>query len=428
MSVLHRIVIVGGGAGGLELATQLGHRLGKSSKAQITLVDQKLTHIWKPLLHEIAAGTLNPHQEETNYFVHAAQHHYQFILGTLIGIDRTQKKIQLQAPQFSKKEQPPKQIDVDYDTLVLALGSTSNDFHTEGVKQHCHFLDSLPQATVFHQDLLHLYLEAQNQPQSRALNIAIIGAGATGVELAAELYQAKQTFAQYGLNRIDPQLVRITLIEAADRILPALSQQISRHTQAQLERFGIEVLTQHRVAKVDEEQVYFAAGNPLEAEIKVWAAGIQAPEIFKQWEDFEKDHLHRLKVYATLQTYTDPNIFAFGDCAHCQPKADEPVLGPRAQVASQQASFLVRALSQRVNGKPLPMFKFSDKGSLISLSQHTAVGELLGRVNVQGMVAKSMYVSLYRLHQATIHGYTHAGVLTAKDMLGRKIGPKIKLH
>ncbi|OTG77574.1 FAD-dependent oxidoreductase [Acinetobacter terrae] len=428
MSNLHKIVIVGGGVGGLELATQLGNTLGRTNKAKITLIDQKLTHIWKPLLHEIAAGTINPHAEETNYFAHASKHHYEFVLGSLIDLDQSTKQIILETVQLSRPDQTQKNLRLDYDTLIIAVGSTSNDFNTEGVKQHCHFLDSRKQADVFQQNLLHLYLEAQNHETTRALNIAIIGAGATGIELTAELFQAKQTFFKYGLNKIDPKNVNITVIEAADRILPALSETIAKHTSHQLKQFGITVLTQHRVAKVDDDKVYFVDGTSIDAELKVWAAGIKAPAVLEQLKGFEKDNLHRLKVYATLQTLSDPNVFAFGDCAHCQPVADEPVLGPRAQVASQQASFLVDAMKARIQGKPQPMFKFSDKGSLVSLSHNKAVGELLGQVNVQGFIAKSMYISLYRLHQAAIHGYTHVGLLTAKDFVTRKTGPKIKLH
>lgn len=425
----HKIVIVGGGAGGLELATQLGQSLGKSGKAHITLVDQKLTHIWKPLLHEIAAGTLNPHQKEINYFAHAAANHYEFVLGTFKNIDREAQQILVETDYFSKKAQPKKNRNIDYDTLVLALGSTSNDFNTAGVKEFCHYLDSREQADIFQQDLLHLYLNAQHEASSQELNIAIIGAGATGVELAAELVSAKQNFFKYGLNKIDPNKVKITLIEAAERILPALSEKVAEHTLQQLKQLGINVLTQHRVAKVDEEQIYFADGASLEAEVKVWAAGIKAPEVLTQLEGLERDQINRLKVYATLQTTADPNIFAFGDCAHCQPKADEPVLGPRAQVASQQASFLVNTMKTRIHGDAyLPMFNFSEKGALVSLSENKAVGELLGQVNVHGFVAKSMYVSLYRLHQATILGYTQAGTLTVKDFITRKISPKIKLH
>lgn len=388
----------------------------------------KLTHVWKPLLHEIAAGTMSISDEEINYYAHAAKHHYEFVLAKLENVDPSKKTIQLSKVQQGKYEAQNEQLDLAYDTLVLAVGSVSNDFNTPGVYEHCHYLDSLQQAEVFQQDLLQLYLDAQNSDAQRELKIAIIGAGATGVELSAELVQAKHNFYKYGLNKIHPKSVQINLIEGADRILPALPEKMAEHAKQQLERMKVEVLTAKRVEKVDAEKVYFNDGSSINAELKVWAAGIKTPEVIHKLDGFEKDRMGRLSVYATLQTKAYPDIFAFGDCAHCQPRADEPVLGPRAQVASQQASFLVDCLKARLRGEQLPMFVFSDKGSLVSLSKHKAVGELLGQVNVQGFVAKSMYVSLYRMHQATIYGYTHAGLLTAKDFVTRKIAPKIKLH
>lgn len=424
---LHHIVIVGGGAGGLELATQLGERFGRRKKAKITLVDQNLTHIWKPLLHEIAAGSLNPHEEQTNYFAHAEKHDFEFILGTLINANKDQKQITISPPQLSKEHTPVIQS-LSYDTLILAVGSVSNDFGTEGVRENCHFLDSRKQADIFQQDLFHLYIEAQNQATERALNIGIVGAGATGVELAAELIETTKNFYRYGLKKINPKQVKITLIEASDRILPALNEKTAAHSAKQLQKMGIDILTQHQVQKVDKSNVYFSNGHVLHSDITVWAAGVKAPKILETLHDFKRDKINRLMVYATLQTQTDPNVFAFGDCANCQLDARQPPLGPRAQVASQQATFLVDAMAARIASTPQPMFSFNDKGSLVSLSRNQAVGELLGDVSVQGFIAKTMYVSLYRLHQANIHGYTQAGMLTMKDFLTRRVRPKIKLY
>lgn len=427
-NALHRIVIVGGGAGGLELATQLGNTLGKQKKAQITLVDRALSHIWKPLLHEIAAGTLNPHAEETNYFAHAKKHHYQFILGNFEKLDKDQKSISVRSPQLSEKYYHDHVANIEYDTLVFAIGSRCNDFGTQGVRDNCYFLDNREQAEVFQQDLFHLYLDAQNSPNTKSLNISVIGAGATGVELAAELVSAKENFHQYGLNKIDPNLVKITVIEASPRILPVLSASISAQTQKTLEQMGIEVLTNHKVSCVDETHIHFDNGKKIPADLKVWAAGVKAPAVLEQLEGFERDRINRLKVYATLQTLSNPDIFAIGDCAHCQLEAKHPPLAPRAQVASQQASFLAQALSIRLRGGKLPMFKFTDKGSLVSLSKHKAIGEILGQVKVHGVLARSMYASLYRIHQANIHGYTQAGLLATKDLVTRKVRPKIKLY
>lgn len=428
MANLHKIVIVGGGAGGLELATQLGNSLGKNKKAEIILIDQNSTHVWKPKLHEIASGSMNPASEETNYLAHAAQHHYQFIRAEFVGLNATEKTVQLHISHRIKGETIQKDSNLSYDTLILAVGSTSNDFGTQGVKEHCYFLDSRQQAEYFHDDFLNKYWDAQHGNQHDTLDIAIIGAGATGVELSAELSTAKETLFKYGLNKIDPNKVRIHLIEAADRILPALPELIAERTLKQLQDLNIEVHTSQRVSAVDETFVHFSDGHKIAAEMVVWSAGIQAAKVIRELQGFEKDKMHRLKVYATLQTLSDPNIFALGDCAHCQPRADEPVLGPRAQVASQQAAFLANAMKAYIQGQPLPMFHFSDKGSLVSLSHRKAVGELMGYVNVQGLLAKAMYVSLYRLHLATIHGYTYTGALTIRDLLTKNFGPKLKLH
>ncbi len=422
----HRIVIVGGGAGGLELATQLGQRIGRKKGIQITLVDSNLTHIWKPLLHEIAAGTLNAATEEVNYFAHAKKNGYKFQLGYLEAVDREAKEIIL-APLTQDGIQLADQRRIAYDTLVIAIGSTSNDFGTKGAQEYCHFLNNRTQADIFQRDLLNLYLQAHAQPREKPLNITIIGAGATGVELAAELHQAAQDFHRYGLDGIDPNKVKINIIEAADRILPALSGKVAEGALKQLQKYGIQVFTRHRVEKIDAEHVYCQDGVVFDANLKVWAAGIQAPVVTKNF-GINLDRIGRIKVYATLQSLDDPNIFAFGDVAHCQPIANQPVLGPRAQVASQQASFLVDAIIAKVNQRPLPMFRFSDKGSLVSLTQHTAIGELLGSVHVEGLVAKTMYHSLYRVHQAAIFGYTKAGLLTARDLFGKGTAPLVKLH
>ena len=424
MANKHRVVIVGGGAGGLELATQLGKKFGK--KHDITLVDAKLTHIWKPLLHEIAVGTLNASVEEVNYFAHAKKNHYKFNLGYLNKIDRENKKIYL-APLTQGNLELSAERTLDYDTLILAIGSTSNDFNTPGAREFCHFLDNREQADQFQRELLNLYLQAHATPREHPLNVTIIGAGATGVELAAELHQAAKDFHRYGLDGIDPNEVKIRIIEAADRILPALSDKVAKAALQQLAKYGIEVHTQHRVEKISADKVYCQGDVVFDTSITVWAAGIKAPDITKNF-GLTLDRIGRIDVYATLQSKDDPDIFAFGDCAHCQPIANQPVLAPRAQVASQQAAFLVDAITARLKEKPLPMFKFGDKGSLVSLTQHQAVGELLDGIHVEGLLAKTAYHSLYRLHQANIHGYTVAGLLTMKDFFNKGSSPDLKLH
>jgi NADH dehydrogenase len=400
-------VIVGGGAGGLELATRLGQQLGKTQQARVILVDAQLTHIWKPLLHEVAAGTINVHENELNYFAHAQKNHFEFYLGRMNGLDRAQQQIILQELLNEHGQQLATERRIGYDTLIMAVGSTSKDLATSGAQQHCTFLDSRTQAERFQREFLNLYLQAQARALSdsrpQGIDIAIIGAGATGVELAAELHHASQQFGRYGLTHIDPKQVNITIIEAAERILPVLPPAVSARAERSLQQFGIKVLTKRRVNAIHADRVDCDGGVSIPAQLKIWAAGIQAPAFLSQL-GLETNRIHQLVVGATLQTTQDANIFAFGDCAAYTPQGASRPVPPRAQVANQQAILLAKSMKARLAGKPLPAFHFNDKGSLISLSERNTVGSLMGNIQVQGLLARLMYVSLYRLHQVALHG------------------------
>jgi len=435
-ATLHQIVIVGGGAGGLELATRLGNSLGKKGQAKIVLIDAALTHIWKPLLHEVAAGTINSYEDELNYFAHATKHHFEFHLGRMIDIDRTARRVILEPLTDDNGSEIAGTRSLSYDTLVIAIGSTSNDFGTPGAKDHSIFLDSRPQADRFQRKFLNLYLQAEarainqpsDQPGGQSLNIAIIGAGATGVELAAELHHAAHEFTRYGLNSIDPKNVSITVIEAADRILPVLSPTLSRRATQQLEDFDVTVLTGKRVIAIHADHVKCEGGLSIPSMLTVWSAGIKAPDILKDIGGLETNRINQLVVGPTLQTTRDDNIFAFGDCASYTPAGETRSVPPRAQVANQEAIALAKILKARLAGRPLPTFTFNDKGSLISLGDTNTVGSLINRINVQGLFARLMYLSLYRLHQVALHGVFKTAVLVGKDLLSRSTGPTLKLH
>ncbi|MFI8609886.1 NAD(P)/FAD-dependent oxidoreductase [Pseudomonas sp. AOB-7] len=431
----HRIVIVGGGAGGLELATRLGRKLGKSGAARIVLVDANLTHIWKPLLHEVAAGSLNSSEDELNYVAQAKWNSFEFQLGRMSGLNRAAKTITL-APTLDDDGQvlmPERQI--AYDSLVLAVGSTTNDFGTPGAAEHCLFLDTREQAERFHRRMLSHYLRAHaNEGEDGAqINIAIVGAGATGVELAAELHHAAQQLAAYGLNRIRPENMRITLIEAGPRVLPALPERIARPVHQTLEKLGVTVLTGAAVSEVRAEGLQTADGNFIPASLKVWAAGIRAPGFLKELDGLESNRINQLQVRPTLQTTLDDDVFAFGDCAACpQPGSDGRNVPPRAQAAHQQASLLAKSLRLKISGQPLPEYRYRDYGSLISLSSFSAVGNLMGNltgsVMLEGWLARVFYVSLYRMHQMALYGPLRTLLLMLSDRIGRSTEPRLKLH
>ncbi|WP_028695931.1 NAD(P)/FAD-dependent oxidoreductase [Pseudomonas cremoricolorata] len=429
----HRIVIVGGGAGGLELATRLGKSLGKRKQANVTLVDANLTHIWKPLLHEVAAGSLNSSEDELNYVAQAKWNHFNFQLGRMSGLDRASKRIQLAATLDEEGRELLPARTLGYDTLVIAVGSNTNDFGTLGAAQHCLFLDTRKQAERFHQQLLNHYLRAHaGEVAGEKISVAIVGAGATGVELAAELHHAAHELAAYGLDRIQPQDMHITLIEAGPRVLPALPERISVPVHKTLEKLGVTVLTNAAVSEVSEDGMKTANGEVIQASLKVWAAGIRAPAFLKDIDGLETNRINQLMVRPTLQTTLDDDIFAFGDCAACpQPDSDRNV-PPRAQAAHQQASMLTKSLKARLEGKPLPSYQYRDYGSLVSLSQFSAVGNLMGNltgsVMLEGWLARMFYVSLYRMHQMALYGTFKTLMLMLGSKIGRGTEPRLKLH
>jgi len=436
MKELDHIVVVGGGAGGLELVTRLGNKLGRKNKARISLVDAELTHVWKPLLHEVASGSLDASANEINYRAHARKHHYEFQLGRMSGLDRANKCIII-APCYDEDgtEVVPERR-LPYDTLVIAVGSTANDFGTPGAQQHCLFLDSLKQARRFHNLLLNAFLRSNHdawEGQPHTLNINIIGAGATGVELAAELRLASRELPVYGMNHLRPSDVSISVIEAADRILPALPGRLSASATRELQCQDIQVFTGQPVSEIRQDRLILKDGTELSSTMTIWAAGIQAPAFLTQLEGLETNRAHQLMVKQTLQTTQDEDIFAFGDCAACPQPDSELNVPPRAQAAHQQADVLFRTLCNRLKGEaPLP-FVYNDHGSLINFSRYTTVGNLMGNLcgsnmYIEGKVARLFYLSLYRMHQVALHGVARAAVIWLLDTVSRAMKPRLKLH
>jgi NADH:ubiquinone reductase (H+-translocating) len=432
----HHFVIVGGGAGGLELAVRLSRRFAKDFNIHITLVDAELTHLWKPLWHEVAAGTLNSYEDELNYMAYAYANHFHFELGKMQGLNRHTRQVEL-APVFGQDnlELIPRRL-LHYDTLVIAVGSISNDFNVPGVVAHCHFLDSRQQVENFHQyflaNLMHTYSHRSNG-YVNALQIAIIGGGATGVELAAELHYAIIQAVRYSGIAIDPQkLAKITLIEAADTILASLPARVIKATQQFLIGKGITIYEAERVNRVTPDGLHMQSGLFIPAQLKVWAAGIKAPGLLCNMDGLALNHLNQLLVYPTMQTTLDENIFALGDCASCPQPLENTVVPPRAQAAHQQASLLAKSLHRRIHNKPLLIYRYRDYGSLISLSRYTAIGTLMGfkgnKVMLEGKFARLTYLMLYKMHQIALFGLWRVSLLTGAQLLTQAIKPRLKLH
>ena len=430
---LKKIVIVGGGAGGLELATQLGKKLGRGKKAKITLVDRNHSHLWKPLLHEVATGSLDEGVDALSYLAHARNHHFQFQLGSVVDINRENKTITLAELRDDKGELLVPERKLAYDTLVMALGSTSNDFNTPGVKEHCIFLDNPHQARRFHQEMLNLFLKyTNNMGANGKVNIAIVGGGATGVELSAELHNAVKQLHSYGYKGLTNEALNVTLVEAGERILPALPPRISGAAHNELTKLGVRVLTQTMVTSADEGGLHTKDGEYIQADLMVWAAGIKAPDFMKDIGGLETNRINQLVTEPTLQTTRDADIFAFGDCAAC-PRPEGGFIPPRGQAAHQMALFTADNIIARMKGHKLKSFSYRDRGSLVSLSGYTTFGSIMGHLPigpmmVEGRIARMVYDSLYRMHQVTLHGYFKTGLMMLSGGINRIIRPRLKLH
>jgi len=434
---LHRIVVVGGGAAGLELATRLGDRLGRRSRAAITLVDCARTHLWKPLLHAVAAGSIDPGEHELNYLAQAHWHGFRYRYGEMIGLDRVEKQVHLAATHDEDGRQITPPRSVAYDTLVIAVGSVTNDFGTKGVAEDAVPLETPAEAARFHRRLVNACLRAQTQDgpvRPGQLHIAIVGAGATGTELAADLHRTTREVVAYGLDRIDPQRdIRIVLIEAAGRVLPGLPDRISRATHRLLDRIGVEIRTGAKVTEVTAEGLRLGDGSFIDAELVVWAAGVKAPEVLRQLDGLEANRINQLVVEPTLQTTRDPAIFAIGDCAACPCPGPSATVPPRAQAAHQQAAHLVGQIERRLSGQPLRPFVYRDFGSLVSLGKWSTVGSLMGfpfgrGLFIEGAFARVMYLSLRVMHDQVLKGTSRALFGLLARGLTRRTGPQVKLH
>ncbi len=432
-----RIVIVGGGAGGLELATRLGDTLGRRGRAEVILIERGRTHFWKPHLHELAAGSVDLDVHELDYLAQSHWHGFKYRFGEMTGLDRAAREV-LVGPVLDDDgvEIVPARR-VGYDLLVLAVGSRVNDFGTPGVMAHAIALDSTAQADRFHRRLVNAFLRAHSQVEPLKpgqLDVAIVGAGATGVELAAELHNATRELVSFSLDNIDPDKhIRLHLIEASPRILPALPERISAAARRMLDSLNVEVHCDARVAEVLPQAVRLADGRVIDASMVVWAAGVKAAS-FLSAMGIATNAMHQVKVDARLRSVDDPDIYALGDCAAVE-WAGHPgrLVPPRAQAAHQQAMYLVKALRRRLAGKTVSAWRYRDFGSLVSLGEYSTVGNLMGNfvggnLWLEGLFARWMYQSLYKMHEIALHGWWKTSLTTLARLIARQTEPRVKLH
>jgi NADH dehydrogenase len=429
----HRVVIVGGGAGGLELAARLGRAHGP---ACVTLVDERPFHIWKPSLHEAAAGTLDIHQEGLSYLMLAHLCRFSFVLGRMQRVDRSNRTVSVQSVVDAAGVPIIPERALPYETLVLAIGSVSNFYGTPGAAEHAITLDSTENAEQFRLTLLKAMIQVDqakvHDPTAR-LNIVIVGGGATGVELAVELHEASHVIGAYGLPSFQPERdLSITILEGAPRILAALPEKVAHAAHARLAELGIKVQAGRRVAEVTAQAVRTDDGTQFDAHLCLWAAGIQGPSVLRAL-DLPVNRIGQLEVNERLET-PDPCVLAFGDCA-AAPWKGHGAVPARAQAAHQQATYLARKIGLRIRALPEPSagYVYKDHGSLVSLGQGAGVGSLMGKLAgrglfVSGTLARIMYMSLHLMHHRALLGIWRTACLALGRVLLRRTRLRVKLH
>jgi len=436
----HRIVIVGGGAAGLELATRLGNGVGKRRQAEVILIDRFPTHFWKPLLHEVASGQIDASSHQIEYASHAKWNHFRFEQGALSSIDSGSREIVIdETSDVDGRALLPRRT-LRFDTLVLALGSVTNFFSIPGAEQHALTLETVEQAETFRRRLLSSLLRSGEERQATPgtvrtpVSVTVIGGGATGVELAAALRGSAEMVRDYHLTSLDPASdIRVRLLEGAPRVLPALPERISTRAQEVLAGLGVEVRLGCRVRSVESDAVSTADGETLASDITIWAAGVEGPPVLRALEGLPLNRLGQVIVDGALQVEFGSGIYAMGDCAACAASKGDALVPPRAQAAYQQAVYLADALARRLDDRPVPLFSYRDQGTLISFGRAGAAGALMSELLrrplfIDGWFAASCYRHLYRRHIVGLTGIKRAVMYAASQWLRERVRPTVKLN
>lgn len=435
-----RVVVIGGGAGGLDLAIRLSRLTRMGGRARVTLVDPGPGHVWKPRLHEIAVGLLAPSEETAGFAAQARRHGFDFVLGRAERLDADRREIGVAATPQPADDRVADARRADllpartlaYDIAVLALGSTVNDFGTPGVAEHCYTLDTPRDAERLHGALLAqaARVAAGVQP---VLRVVIVGAGATGVELAGELRDAVGRLASFR-SLIPSAKVEITLLEMGDRPLPGAARPTSDYARRMLEAQRVEMRFGAKVVGVEVEAVKLASGDTIGADLIVWASGVKAQALAAPPAGLKTGKDGRIAVDACLRVLRGDasvveGVYGVGDCVAAP--LGEGVVPATAQAAHQQAGLLARSLARQLRGRAALPFRFHNRGTLVSLGEGT-VGDVpsafpRGDLQVSGVGARLAYAALYEQHQAELFGVWKTAALALSRTLRRSGQPAVKM-
>ncbi len=421
-----RVLILGGGAGGLELASQLA---GKDGVA-VTLVDREMTHLWKPRLHEFAAGTVSSTLAEISFYMLARMRGFHFEQGEVRAIDRAGARVEL-GPMRDEdgRELAPARF-LPYDLLVVALGGVTPDFGVEGVAENAVRLDGPEDAEDFRTRFAGTMIRAR--ASGMPAEVVIVGSGATGTELAAHLRNSETGFLARGMEEAPGKLLGITILESAPVVMPGIDDALRAKLVERLKQLDIKTVTDAKIAAIEPDAVRSESGERWPADVAVWAAGLVGHPLLKKLSDFEMDDKGRIKVDRTLRSTVDERVYVMGDAASVTPKGADKPLPPTAQAAAQEADYLAETIPVLLRGQPVEPFEFRNRGRLVSVGRAGTVGRVGSGFGddflIHGQFATAAYNALQRQHQWKVLGRLRGTVAIFADMLSPAKGPALKLH
>ncbi|MEL7030021.1 MAG: NAD(P)/FAD-dependent oxidoreductase [Pseudomonadota bacterium] len=420
------IVVVGGGLGGLMLATRLGRQLKSDKDHNVILIDRAPVHVWKPMLHSFAAGTANAHEDGIPFLAQARRAGFTYMPGEFYAIDRRAKHVGIRLSGLGGTETDTTLV--PYDVCVIAIGSSANDFQTPGVAEHCHYIDNLWRADALNAAIRREIVRCA--VRGGDITIGIVGGGATGIEFAAETAQLVDVGAAYSGIPLHKRL-RLTLLNSEDRLLNGFPEELAGRVSQKLSELGVELRMGARVTRADETGFVLADDSHVKADVRVWTAGVKASAPLSNSIDLECAPSGQILVSPTLQSKSDPSVFSMGDCARFAPEGSDRPLPPTGQVARQQADHLYDAILAHLGGRELPKFDYHDAGSLVSLSQYGAYGTLGGKgvlpsIAIQGWFAKKAHRLFYRVHQFGLYGPVRGLIVMLRDALNGLVKPPVR--
>ncbi|HXJ92372.1 MAG TPA: NAD(P)/FAD-dependent oxidoreductase [Terriglobia bacterium] len=385
-----RIVIVGGGFGGLAAAKAL-----KNTPAQVILIDRTNHHLFQPLLYQVATAALTPSQIATPIrSIFRKQKNVTVILGEVGGVDKERKCVFVSDADRDG-------VPVAYDYLILATGATHSYFGHNEFEEHAPGLKSLADAVSSRNKILQTFeqAEAEEDPSQHPelLTFILVGAGPTGVEMASALAILVRTTLKSDFRRIDPASARIVLVDMAPRVLPPFSEDLSAAAKRRLEDLGVEVKLGHSVDRIDADGIV-VAGERIASKTVIWTAGV-APSPAGKWLNVETDRAGRVRVQGDVTVPGHPEIFVVGDTASFEEKG-KPLPGV-AQVAMQQGRYAGKVIHGRITGSAPPgPFSYFDKGNMAVVGKGFAVLQS-HKVRVSGFGAWLAWAAIHLQFLAT---------------------------